>query len=171
MAMPDATRAQLRQQFAGGLGLRHDQHFAQHAPQIKRRRRQILLERGARDPAISTTYPLYARSRGCDLPTRDKPEFGPLRSRKRAHHLIERRFNRQRVHVRPRHHDFPHLHLGQLNRADDKFFFAGSQQPTLASLLNLNLQFFGRMRDAVALRRGNAESFDDTRWKWSPEDR
>ncbi len=41
------------------------------------------------------------------------------------------------------------------------FSSPGASKPSLAGLLNLNLQFFGGMGAAVALRRGDAQGFHD----------
>ncbi len=53
------------------------------------------------------------------------------------------------------------MHLAELDGADDKFFFAGSEESALASLLNLNLQLFGGMYRARNLGLGDAEGLDD----------
>jgi len=35
------------------------------------------------------------------------------------------------VHVRPGHHDFPHLDLREFDGAENEFFFARGKQPPL----------------------------------------
>ena len=136
----------------GGLGLRHDQHFAQHAPQIESRRRQIFCDAAfAIEQHPQHVFDMHEAE---DVIFRSAiyRNARALRGGEGAHHFIEGRFHRQGVHVRPWHHDFAHLHLGQFDGADDKFFFAGGQQASLTRLLNLNLQFLGGVRHAVALR-------------------
>ena len=66
------------------------------------------------------------------------------------------------MHIRARHHDLAHLHLPQLDGADDEFFFAGRQQAALSRLLNLDLQFLGGMRRAMSVRLCNAERLNDS---------
>jgi len=73
-----------------------------------------------------------------------------LRRREGAHYFIQVGFHSQGVHVRPRHHNFPHLDLCEFDGAEDEFLFAGGEQSALARLLNLNLQLFCGMRNAVS---------------------
>ena len=65
------------------------------------------------------------------------------------------------MHVRTRHHDFADLDLRQFDGAENEFFLAGGEQPTLARLLDLDLQLLGRVRDAVRWRNGDPQSFHD----------
>ncbi len=53
------------------------------------------------------------------------------------------------------------MYLAELDGADDEFFFAGSEQSSFASLLNLNLQLFGGMRRARDLGLCNPKGFYD----------
>src|ERR1700674_3565311 len=84
-----------------------------------------------------------------------------LRGGEGAQDFVERGLGGQGMHVRTRDHDFANLYLAELNGADDEFFFAGSEESTLASLLNLNLQFFGGVRRARDLGLGNAKGLYD----------
>ncbi len=81
-----------------------------------------------------------------------------MRRCKRAHHLVEVCFDRQQVHIGPRHHDFAHLYLAELDRAGNEFFFAGSEQAAFTRLLNLDLQLFGRVNGSVNRRLRHAEA-------------
>ena len=76
---------------------------------------------------------------------------------KRSHHLVQIGFHGKCVHVRPRNHDFPDLDLRQLHGAEDEFLFAWRDQAALPRLLNLDLQFFRGMGNAVNLRRSHTE--------------
>ena len=69
------------------------------------------------------------------------------------------------MYVRPRHHNLPNLDLSKFHCTNDELFFTGGDQSTLASLLNLYLQLFRRMGNAVHLPRGNTQSlYDGTRY-------
>ena len=61
------------------------------------------------------------------------------------------------MHVGPRHHQLPHLHPVQLDRAQDEFFFLRSDEAAFARLLNLNLQFFGGVNLRVARAAGKSQ--------------
>src|SRR2546429_9800953 len=76
-------------------------------------------------------------------------------------HVIKTGFDGQSMHVRTRHHDFADLDLRQFDGAENEFFLAGGEQPTLARLLDLDLQLLGRVRDAVRWRNGDPQSFHD----------
>ena len=56
------------------------------------------------------------------------------------------------MHIRPRHHQLPHLQAVQFNRAEDEFLLLRADQAAFARLLDLNLQFLGGMNQRVALR-------------------
>src|SRR6266700_798117 len=71
---------------------------------------------------------------------------------KRPHHVVQIGFHGKRVHVRPGNHDFPDLDLSEFHGAEDELLFARRNQAALARLLNLDLQFFRRMGNAVNLR-------------------
>ncbi len=53
------------------------------------------------------------------------------------------------MHVRAGDHDLADLQLAEFDGAENEFFFADRQQSPFAGLLNLNLQLFGGMGDAV----------------------
>ena len=63
------------------------------------------------------------------------------------------------MHIRPRHHNLPHLNLRKLHGAQNKFLFARGEQSALARLSDLDLELFRRMRNAVHLWRGNSQRF------------
>ena len=75
---------------------------------------------------------------------------GTLRGGERAHHFVQRGFDGERVHIRARDHNFANLELAQLDRAEDELLFPGSEQAAFARLLDLDLELFGGVSDAVA---------------------
>ena len=85
-----------------------------------------------------------------------------LRGREGAHHVVERGFDRERVHVGTGNHDFANLDLSEFDGAEDEFFFAGGEQAALARLLDLDLQLFGGVRVAVFLFSGDAERANES---------
>src|SRR5262249_42558205 len=135
----DAASAQLEQQLVGWLGFRNDQQFSQNSAQIEGRWRNILFH----PPFTIEQHPKHV----LDVHEAKNLIFGSAIHRdprflggcKSAHHLVQRRFHGKNVHIRPRHHDLAHLHLSQLDGADNEFFLAGRQQTALARLLNLDL--------------------------------
>ena len=77
------------------------------------------------------------------------------------HHLIERGFHRKHEHVGAGDHDLADLQLAKFDGAENKLFFTDGQQSPFTCLLDLNLQFFGGVRLAVADRSGQAQRFHD----------
>src|SRR6266566_3339105 len=65
------------------------------------------------------------------------------------------------MQVGARNHDFTNLDLAEFDGAEDDFFFTGGKQAAFASLLNLNLKFFGGVSDTVAGLGIDAHGFDD----------
>src|SRR5882762_5694914 len=65
------------------------------------------------------------------------------------------------MQVGARNHDFANLDLAEFDGAEDDFFFAGGEQAAFASLLNLDLEFFGGVSDPVAGLGIDAHGFDD----------
>src|SRR6202166_4339797 len=73
-----------------------------------------------------------------------------LRGCKDFHDLVERRFDREGVHVRTGDHDFADLQLAEFDGAENKLLFSDREQSTFAALLNLYLKFFGGMGNTMA---------------------
>src|SRR5260221_188428 len=84
-----------------------------------------------------------------------------LRGGKNFHDFVERRFNREGVHVRTGDHDFPDLQLTQLDGTENKLLFPDGEQSPFAGLLNLNLQLLRGMGNAVAAWLHNAKRADN----------
>src|SRR5258705_4019047 len=84
-----------------------------------------------------------------------------LRGGKNFHNFVERRFDREGVHVRTGDHDFPDLQLAQLDGTENKLFFPDGEQSPFAGLLNLNLQLLRGMGNAVAAWLHNAKRADN----------
>ena len=84
-----------------------------------------------------------------------------LRGGKRAKNFVEFGFDAENVHVRARNHNFADLDLAKFDGAEDDSLFAWCKQTAFASLLNLNLQLFGGVRDTVACLRRNSHGGDD----------
>src|SRR5215472_1431090 len=107
----DASRAKLEEQLTGGLGLGDNENFTQDAPQIKRWRSEIFFKAAvAVEKNPHHVFDVYE--------TQDMIERATINGKARtlcsgegAHHLIERGFDGERVHIRTRHHDFPDLDL------------------------------------------------------------
>jgi len=89
-------------------------------------------------------------------------DAGALRGGKDFHDLIERSLNRQSVHIRAGNHDLPDLQLAQLDGAENEFFFSDRQQSSFTCLLDLDLQFFGGMGDAVPCGPYDTQCADDS---------
>ena len=88
-------------------------------------------------------------------------DAGTLRGGEHAHDFIERSFDGKGVHVRAGNHDFADLQLAEFDGAENELLFAGGEQAAFARLLNLNLEFFGGVGNAVPGGSDNAESLDD----------
>src|SRR6266404_481536 len=84
-----------------------------------------------------------------------------LRGGKNYHDFVERRFDREGVHVRTGDHDFPDLQLTQLDGTENKLLFPDGEQSPFAGLLNLNLQLLRGMSNAVAAWLHNAKRADN----------
>src|SRR5713101_6416182 len=78
-----------------------------------------------------------------------------------GHDVVEGGFDGKSVHIRTRDHDFADLELAEFDGAENKFFFAGSEETLFAGLLDLDLQFLRGVGEAVAGVRADAEGLDD----------
>src|SRR5438477_4277489 len=153
--------AKLFEQFAGGFGFWNDEHFAQNAAQIEWRGRQIF-----GNQALTT---LQNPEHILDMNEAENVIEGSAKNRNAralrggecAQHLIESGFDAQDVHVRTGHHNFTYLNLAKLDGAEDNALFAGGEKAAFASLLNLDLQFFGGVRQAVTFVSTNAHGAND----------
>ena len=149
--------AKLPQELAGGLGLRDDEDLAQDAAQIEGRHSHGFLQAALAVEQNPDHVLDVNEAENVVFRTAINRQPRTLRGGEGAHHFIERSFDGEHMHVGPWHHDLAHLHLAQLNGAEDEFFFARRKETPLASLLDLNFQLLRGVGHGVALRRADAQ--------------
>src|SRR5271154_7216773 len=121
----DVVRAQLKKEFARGLGFRNDQHLTQHAAQSKRWRGLAFFESAfAIEKRPQHIFDVH-EAENVILRATVHGNARALRGGKGAHHFVERGLDGKRVHVRARNHDFANLDLANFDSAENKLFFAG----------------------------------------------
>ena len=76
-------------------------------------------------------------------------DAGALRGGEGSHDVIQGGFDGENVHVWARNHDLANLQVTQFDGAEDELLFPGSKQAPFARLLDLDLELFGGMGDAV----------------------
>jgi len=112
-----AVRAHFNQHLARKLAFRHDQQFAQMAPQIECRHWRALL-RAAIAVQHHPEYILDVHEAEHMIESRFiNRQPRPLRRGKHGQRLIQPCSDRQRVHIWARRHDFAHAQLPQLHGA------------------------------------------------------
>ena len=147
---PAVARAQFQKHFARGLAFRHDGNFMKQAPHIELGcgpaflRAALPVEQHPHD-VLDVNVPEHLLSRALE---HRQPRT--LRRDEDAHHIVQRGVGGHEVHVGPRHHQLPHLHSVEFDRAEDEFLFLHPNEAAFARLLNLNLQFFRGVNLRVA---------------------
>src|SRR5258707_709327 len=143
------------------LAFRNDENFAQDAAKIESLLR--IPFRGAALAALQKPQHVLDVDEAEDVIDVSAVDgnTGTLGGGKNAENFVERSFDGKKMQVRARNHDFANLDLAEFDGAEDDFFFAGGEQSAFASLLNLDLEFFGGVSDAVAGLGIDAHGFDD----------